>query len=77
MGDGQRQSELARDLIQGSRKPAISSVRPQGIESSSGSMEQVVLVNCALAAQRAGGCGAVGWRPRHSRCRPSGAKQPT
>ncbi len=28
-------------------------------ESRSGSMEQVVLVNCALAAQRAGG-----WEPR-------------
>ncbi len=39
-------------------------------------MKQVVLVNCALAAQRGGGCGAVGLRPRHSRCRPSGAKQP-
>ncbi len=35
-------------------------------------MEQVVLVNCALAAQRACGWGAVGLRPRHSRCRPSG-----
>ncbi len=26
-------------------------------------MEQVVLENCALAALRAGGCGAVGLRP--------------
>ncbi len=39
-------------------------------------MEQVVLENCALAARRASWCGAVGLRPRHSRCRPSGAKQP-
>ncbi len=45
-------------------------------ESRSGSMEQVVLVNCALAAQRAGG-----WEPRAGahgiQDVPSGAKQPT
>ncbi len=40
-------------------------------------MEQVVLVTCALAAWRAGGWGpwaCAGLRPRHSRCRPSGAQ---
>ncbi len=41
-------------------------------------MEQVVLENCALAALRAGGCGAVGRACAHGiqDVAPAGAKQP-
>ncbi len=39
-------------------------------------MEQVVLVNRALAAQRAGGCGGRGLAPTAFKMPPLGAKQP-